>query len=365
MDRADQARVLAVITELGGEPGALLPVLHAIQDALGYVPPAAVPLIADGLNLSRAEVHGVISFYHYFRDTPPGRHTISPVPRRGVPVDERRTRSRRTRRRRLGVDFHETTADGAFTFEPVYCLGNCACSPAVMVDGQLHGRVTPERFDAARAPRWETRSMPESRSYVPRRFRRAVARRRRRRARDRRRAPSAGAHGRSHRPQRLARHCTGSSRSSRWRRRRAASPTARSRRPTCPACSTPASSTGGTHRARARPDRRDSRICKKQERLTFARVGIIDPVEPRRLPRARRLRGPAARPDADAARTSCRKSRDSGLRGRGGAAFPDRHQVEDRARRAGRPEVRHLQRRRGRLGHVRRSHAAWKAIRSC
>ena len=76
LDPGAQETVSAVIARLKDLPGGLLPILHAIQDALGYVPPAAVPLIADGLNLSRAEVHGVITFYHYFRDHPPGRHTI-------------------------------------------------------------------------------------------------------------------------------------------------------------------------------------------------------------------------------------------------------------------------------------------------
>src|SRR5712671_3346889 len=72
----DAAVVEACVSRLKNKPGALLPVLHAVQDALGYVPSSAVPIIADGLNLSRAEVHGVITFYHYFRSTPPGRHTI-------------------------------------------------------------------------------------------------------------------------------------------------------------------------------------------------------------------------------------------------------------------------------------------------
>ena len=71
-----QEKISGIISRLKDAPGALLPILHAVQDEFGYVSPAAVPAIADGLNLSRAEVHGVISFYHYFRDTPPGRHTI-------------------------------------------------------------------------------------------------------------------------------------------------------------------------------------------------------------------------------------------------------------------------------------------------
>ena len=160
-------RSTASSRDLKDSRGALLPILHAIQDALGYVPPAAVPLIADGLNLSRAEVHGVVTFYHYFRDhaaRPPHR---ADLPRRGLPGDDAARRSRRTRKQTLGVDFHETTADGAFTLEPVYCLGNCACSPSVMVDGELYGRVTPERFDEIVSPVGEA-VMAADTVYVPR-----------------------------------------------------------------------------------------------------------------------------------------------------------------------------------------------------
>ena len=139
--------VRRIAADLSGSPGPLLQVLHAIQAQLGYVPPAAVPLVASELNLSRAEVHGVVSFYHFFRTTPPGAHTVSVCRAescQAVGGDALAAHARR----RLGVDFHETTSDGRFSLEPVYCLGNCACSPAVLVDGRLHGRVTPERFDA-------------------------------------------------------------------------------------------------------------------------------------------------------------------------------------------------------------------------
>lgn len=146
LDSAAREKVLGVIADLKDEPGALLPVLHAIQNALGYVPPDAVPLIATGLNLSRAEVHGVITFYHYFRDTPPGRHTIHLC--RAEACQSMNSRALEAHAKAtLGVGFHETTANGAFTLEPVYCLGNCACSPAVMIDGQLYGRLSPDRFD--------------------------------------------------------------------------------------------------------------------------------------------------------------------------------------------------------------------------
>lgn len=139
--------VRRIAGDLKGRPGPLIEVLHAIQAELGYVPPAAVPLLASELNLSRAEVHGVISFYHYFRSTPPGAHTVSVCRAESCQAVGAEALAAHARQR-LGVDFHETTPDGRFSLEPVYCLGNCACSPAVMIDGTLHGRVTPERLDA-------------------------------------------------------------------------------------------------------------------------------------------------------------------------------------------------------------------------
>jgi formate dehydrogenase subunit gamma len=139
--------VLRIAADLKGRPGPLIEVLHAIQAELGYVPAAAVPLVASELNLSRAEVHGVVSFYHHFRSTPPGAHTVS-VCRAESCQAMGAERLAAHARQRLGVDFHQTTLDGRFSLEPVYCLGNCACSPAVMIDGRLHGRVNPQRLDA-------------------------------------------------------------------------------------------------------------------------------------------------------------------------------------------------------------------------
>ena|SRR5256885_16744139 len=147
LDSETQQIVSAVVDRLKDEPGALLPILHGVQDALGYIPPAAVPVIAEGLNLSRADVHGVISFYHYFRDTRPGRHTIH-LCRAEACQSMNQKATEAHAKHKLGVDYHGTTANGAFTFEPVYCLGNCAASPAMMIDEELYGRVTPDRFDA-------------------------------------------------------------------------------------------------------------------------------------------------------------------------------------------------------------------------
>jgi formate dehydrogenase subunit gamma len=144
---AHAARVASIVAGLADTPGALLPILHAVQDALGYVPENAVPVIADGLNLSRADVHGVVSFYHYFRTTPPGRHIIYLCRAEACQAQQQRALEAHVKQR-LGIGFHQTTTDGAITLEPVYCLGNCACAPAMLVDGELHGRVSADRFDA-------------------------------------------------------------------------------------------------------------------------------------------------------------------------------------------------------------------------
>ena len=147
LSAADAQIVQDSCARLKGLPGALLPILHEVQNALGYVPEDAVPLIAKALNLSRAEVHGVISFYHYFRTQKPGRHVLQLCRAEacqasgGAHLEDHAKRT-------LGVDFHGTTSDGAVTLEPVYCLGNCALGPSVMIDETLQGRVTPERFDA-------------------------------------------------------------------------------------------------------------------------------------------------------------------------------------------------------------------------
>ena len=151
---AERAVVQRIASDLKGRPGPLLEVLHAIQSALGYVPAAAVPVVAEELNLSRAEVHGVVTFYHYFRRSRPGAHTVSLCQAEACQSMGAEALAAHARRR-LGIDFHETSANGRFSLEPIYCLGNCACSPAIMIDGRLYGRVTPQRFDelvAERAP---------------------------------------------------------------------------------------------------------------------------------------------------------------------------------------------------------------------
>jgi formate dehydrogenase subunit gamma len=143
---ADSAVVRRIVAEHKEQPGPLLEVLHAVQAALGFVPAGAVPVLAEGLNLSRAEVHGVVTFYHFFRHAKPGRHTVSLCQAEACQSMGAEALTAHARQR-LGIDFHETTPDGKFSLEPIYCLGNCACSPAAMIDGELHGRLTAERFD--------------------------------------------------------------------------------------------------------------------------------------------------------------------------------------------------------------------------
>lgn len=145
LDEAE--RVAAILLRWRDEPGALLPILHDVQDALGYVPAGAVPEIARALNLSRAEVHGVITFYHHFRAEPAGRHVVQLCRAeacQAVGADALGEHACRT----LACQWGDTTVDGGVTLEPVYCLGQCASGPAAMIDGQLHGHLTATRFDA-------------------------------------------------------------------------------------------------------------------------------------------------------------------------------------------------------------------------
>jgi formate dehydrogenase subunit gamma len=143
---ADEAKLLRLIAEHRDQPGALLPILHAMQEAFGYVDDAAIPIIAKELNLSRAEVHGVVTFYHDFRRRPAGRHVLRLCRAESCQAmgSERLAEGLRGR---LGIDFGATTPDGGVTLEAVYCLGNCALSPAAIFDGQLHGRLDERKLD--------------------------------------------------------------------------------------------------------------------------------------------------------------------------------------------------------------------------
>jgi len=126
--------------------GGLLPVLHEIQASLGHVPKASVPMIASGMGLSRAEVHGVISFYHDFHDKPGGKTTIHLCRAEACQAMGSRQLEKHVKSR-LDIDFGGTTKDGRYTLEPVYCLGNCACSPSIRIGDDVHARVDADRFD--------------------------------------------------------------------------------------------------------------------------------------------------------------------------------------------------------------------------
>ena len=144
------ARVDIILARLAQEPGALLPILHDVQDALGYIPREVVPQIAEALNLSRAEVHGVVTYYHHFRSEAPGKHIVQ-VCRAEACKSMGADALFDHAQQRLGCQAHgghgATSADGEFTLNPVFCLGLCASSPAIVIDKRLHARMTPERFD--------------------------------------------------------------------------------------------------------------------------------------------------------------------------------------------------------------------------
>jgi formate dehydrogenase subunit gamma len=142
----DARAIDEIVATLAGKPGALMPVLHAVNERFGYIPPDAVPAIARALNLSRAEVHGVVSFYHDFRTERPGRKIIRVCRAESCQAMGAVALAEHIQAR-LGIDFGQTSANGDFTLEPVYCLGNCACSPAIVVGDDLYGRVNQQRFD--------------------------------------------------------------------------------------------------------------------------------------------------------------------------------------------------------------------------
>lgn len=142
----EKAQIARIVDGLKDEPGAMLPILHAIQDHLGYVPEAAVPIIAEALRQTRAEVHGVITFYHHFRTRPAGAHVVYICRAEACQAQGSRGLEAHVKEK-LGVDYHQTTPDGEFTLEPVYCLGNCACGPSVRVNDDIHGRMSTDRFD--------------------------------------------------------------------------------------------------------------------------------------------------------------------------------------------------------------------------
>ena len=146
-DAWDQERARLIVEGHRQLPGALLPMLHALQEEFGHIADGAVPMLADALNLSWAEVHGVVSFYHDFRRTRPGRHVL-----RVCVAEACQARGSQALvdalQQRLQLSPGETDAEGRFTLEAVYCLGNCALGPSAMVNGRLHGRLSAASVDA-------------------------------------------------------------------------------------------------------------------------------------------------------------------------------------------------------------------------
>ncbi|WP_110669345.1 formate dehydrogenase subunit gamma [Salinicola halophilus] len=140
------AELQTVIDAHRARPGAMLPLLHAIQARFGFIPEEAVPRVAEALRHTRAEVHGIISFYHHFRTHPAGRSVIQICRAEACQAVGSRQLEAHARKA-LGIDYHQTTPDHEFTLEPVYCLGNCACGPSIRVNDDVYGRMTPEQFD--------------------------------------------------------------------------------------------------------------------------------------------------------------------------------------------------------------------------
>lgn len=141
------ARGTEIVAAKAHLAGATLPILHALQDTFGYVDREAVPLIADALNLSRAEVHGVVSFYHDFRERPAGRHVVKLCRAEACQAVGAVALAAHARSS-LGIDWHETTPDGRITLEPVFCLGLCACGPSALIDGEPVSGLDAAAFDA-------------------------------------------------------------------------------------------------------------------------------------------------------------------------------------------------------------------------
>ena len=142
--RIDKATTSEIVRQFGARPDMLVQILQAIVMRYGWIPEETIRQLADEVNLSRADVFGVVTYYHDFRTEPPGSHIVKVCQAEACQAMGSRTLTSHARKS-LGANLHETSDD--VTLEPVYCLGNCACAPAVMIDGKTHGRVDPGRFD--------------------------------------------------------------------------------------------------------------------------------------------------------------------------------------------------------------------------
>jgi formate dehydrogenase subunit gamma len=136
-----------IVSKHLGQEGAAVPILQALQDQFGYLPEETLPLVADALNITRAEIYGVATFYHDFHFEPRGKHTLALCRAEACQSVGALALAERAKAR-LGVDFGETTADGQVTLEQTFCLGLCACGPSASFDGKIMGRLTPQKLDA-------------------------------------------------------------------------------------------------------------------------------------------------------------------------------------------------------------------------
>lgn len=147
MDDSIQTAVASAIAKHASREGAALPILHAVQEELGYIPETALPLVANALNITRAEIYGIATFYHDFHLEPRGEVTVT-LCRAEACQARGGTALAEHAKSRLGLDWGQTSADGRVTLEQTFCLGLCACAPSGMIGGTLAGRLTPERLDA-------------------------------------------------------------------------------------------------------------------------------------------------------------------------------------------------------------------------
>ena len=321
------------LARFGQEPGGLLPLLHSLQDRLGFIPRAAVPAIAEALNLSRAEVHGVVSYYPHLREQPHGR-TLIQVCRAEACQSRGGDALLAHAQAKLGCQAHGTSADGSVTLEPVYCLGLCAQSPAVMVDeSEVHAQMTADRLDALleeiqhkqlatkadeTQPAIESEAVAATRIYVPR-------------------DAAALAVGADTVAQALQHECAArglavelvrnGSRGLLWLETLVEVETAQGRVAYGPvqAADVPglldAGMLQGQPHALCHGLTEQMSYLARQERLTFARVGIIDPLSLQDYEAHGGWQGLRSAV-AMAPEAIVRQVLDSGLRGRGGAAFP-------------------------------------------
>jgi formate dehydrogenase subunit gamma len=143
----DASIATEIINRFAARPEMLVQILHAFVDRYGYISDTAMRQIAHELNISRADIHGVVSYYHDFRTSPPGRRVVKICQAEACQAMGSRDLTAHASEK-LGIELNQTSEDGEVTLEPVYCLGNCACSSAVMVDDRVYGRVSADRFDS-------------------------------------------------------------------------------------------------------------------------------------------------------------------------------------------------------------------------